>query len=258
MSLVNKNSLLNPVWWIRGAWARFLRRLNHNKLERVELSSEMEEFLMKLQTHRAALASALLVSGALGVAAQAHAATSLNIDPTYTPNIYVSGSPPSALDTAEVESLILANFGKTVDLGLVYKQDYGAMTDSGTASTYYSSTFSGDPNNATISWDAGAMAYVACGDCFLVVKDGNAAPYAYIFDISNPGGWDGQGDLNLSNFWSGPGGAISYVAIYNNASGGGGGGGTITPVPEADTYAMLLAGLGLVGFAARRKLSKTA
>lgn len=27
------------------------------------------------------------------------------------------------------------------------------------------------------------------------------------------------------------------------------------PVPEADTYAMLLAGLGLVGFAARRKLS---
>lgn len=29
----------------------------------------------------------------------------------------------------------------------------------------------------------------------------------------------------------------------------------VTPVPEADTYAMLLAGLGLVGFAARRKLS---
>jgi len=28
------------------------------------------------------------------------------------------------------------------------------------------------------------------------------------------------------------------------------------PVPEADTYAMLLAGLGLVGFAARRKLRK--
>jgi len=29
----------------------------------------------------------------------------------------------------------------------------------------------------------------------------------------------------------------------------------ITPVPEPETYAMLLAGLGLVGFAARRKLS---
>jgi MYXO-CTERM domain-containing protein len=27
----------------------------------------------------------------------------------------------------------------------------------------------------------------------------------------------------------------------------------VTPVPEADTWAMLLAGLGLVGFAARRR-----
>jgi len=33
---------------------------------------------------------------------------------------------------------------------------------------------------------------------------------------------------------------------------------TVTPVPEPETYAMLLAGLGLVGFAARRKLGKTA
>jgi hypothetical protein len=102
------------------------------------------------------------------------------------------------------------------------------------------------------------MAYIACGDCFLVVKDGNMSPYAYIFDISAPT-WNGQATINLTGFWPSQG-AISYVAIYNNAEmgGGGGGGGTITPVPEADTYAMLLAGLGLVGFAARRKLSKTA
>lgn len=31
--------------------------------------------------------------------------------------------------------------------------------------------------------------------------------------------------------------------------------GSLTPVPEADTWAMLLAGLGLVGFAARRRLT---
>jgi hypothetical protein len=30
-----------------------------------------------------------------------------------------------------------------------------------------------------------------------------------------------------------------------------------TPVPEADTYAMMLAGLGLVGFAARRRAART-
>ena len=44
-----------------------------------------------------------------------------------------------------------------------------------------------------------------------------------------------------------------YLAIANEVSN------TTTlysmaPVPEAQTYAMLLAGLGLVGFAARRKL----
>ncbi len=34
------------------------------------------------------------------------------------------------------------------------------------------------------------------------------------------------------------------------------GGSALAPVPEPETYAMLLAGLGLVGFAARRKLSR--
>jgi len=56
----------------------------------------------------------------------------------------------------------------------------------------------------------------------------------------------------LGGFWDGTQGAISNVAIWNTSTDG-----TSTLVPEADTYAMLLAGLGLVGFAARRKLNKT-
>jgi hypothetical protein len=32
------------------------------------------------------------------------------------------------------------------------------------------------------------------------------------------------------------------------------GGGSITAVPEADTWAMLLAGLGLIGYATRRRV----
>ena len=43
---------------------------------------------------------------------------------------------------------------------------------------------------------------------------------------------------------------LSYLIVFGRESGGG----SITAVPEADTYAMLLAGLGLVGFATRRKL----
>jgi len=81
-----------------------------------------------------------------------------------------------------------------------------------------------------------------------VVKDGHQDPYAYIFDLGN---WDGQETINLSGFWPAQG-SISYVQIFNSAENGGG-----SLVPEPETYAMLLAGLGLVGFAARRKLSKT-
>jgi len=44
--------------------------------------------------------------------------------------------------------------------------------------------------------------------------------------------------------------ALSHMIVFGRESSGG----TITAIPEADTYAMLLAGLGLVGFAARRRL----
>lgn len=192
---------------------------------------------MELQKFNRALVSALLVSGTMGFATQAHA-LDFNVDPSFLPQV---SAVPSGME-------------------LVYKADYdsmGAVEElDGNAWNLYTSAFtgaSGEPSGATITWDAGAMAYIACPDCYLVVKDGAAnTPPEYIFDI---GAWNGQDTLVLSDFWTGQG-AISYVAIYNNAAGGGGGG-TITPVPEADTYAMLLAGLGLVGFAARRKLSKT-
>lgn len=45
--------------------------------------------------------------------------------------------------------------------------------------------------------------------------------------------------------------ALSHMIVFGREAGGG----IANSVPEADTYAMLLAGLGLVGFAARRKLS---
>lgn len=44
--------------------------------------------------------------------------------------------------------------------------------------------------------------------------------------------------------------ALSHMIVFGREAGGG----TISAVPEPRTYAMLLAGLGLVGFAARRKL----
>lgn len=44
---------------------------------------------------------------------------------------------------------------------------------------------------------------------------------------------------------------LSHMIVFGREAGGG----IANSIPEADTYAMLLAGLGLVGFAARRKLN---
>jgi len=44
--------------------------------------------------------------------------------------------------------------------------------------------------------------------------------------------------------------ALSHMIVFGRESGGG----TMAAIPEANTYAMLLAGLGLVGFVTRRKL----
>lgn len=208
---------------------------------------------MKLQKLNRALAGALLVTGALGVASQAHA---LTLVPFLTPD---GSTTWSSVDTNNLQQAAVEGIVGTSPLGLVYKQDQGGF-ESGNAAGYYTTTFSyesmGDASGATIAWGGGM--FISCGDCFLIVKDGNhdsknPPPWPqYIYDIS---GWDGQETITLSGFWPGSG-AISNIAIWNNYDGGSGGG-TITPVPEPETYAMLLAGLGLVGFAARRKLSKT-
>jgi len=196
---------------------------------------------MTLQKLNRTLLGAMVISGVMGVATQAHALTLSPGMETWT------SLSTSNLGQAAVEAIVGVS-----PLGLVYKQDEGGF-ESGNGAGYYTTTFSyesiGDASGATISWDGGMK--ISCGDCFLIVKDGNHSqnppPYPqYIFDIS---GWNGTDTITLSGFWPGPG-AISNVAIWNNAYDGGG-----SLVPEADTYAMLLAGLGLVGFAARRKLA---
>ena len=209
---------------------------------------------MALQTFKGTLIRAFTIAGALAVASHAHAldidAATLAADGWVVNTNYWTTNQNATLTTSEVAGLV--DPMSPPDLGVAYKQDYNLSPDEGSAAMYYSTSFAGDPNDATISWDAGAMYYIACPSCYLLVKDGSAIPSQYVFDIS---GWDGQEAINLSNFWADTQGAISFVAIYNNAEPGGGGGGTITPIPEAETYAMMLAGLGLVGFAARRRLS---
>ena len=65
-------------------------------------------------------------------------------------------------------------------------------------------------------------------------------------------------NLSLGNLESAALGGNYVIKIEGTATGFAGYNGNITltaPVPEADAYAMMLAGLGLIGFVARRRLA---
>jgi hypothetical protein len=193
--------------------------------------------MQSIQQFRRTAVGVLLSAGFLCLPLSAQA---LSIDPTFTPQFLINTNP--ALNADDVEDLT----GFTGDLALVYKQNADG-SETGAAAPYYTTSFNGDLSGGTITWGGGSI--IVCPTCYIVVKDGNNNPSQYIFTINS---WNGQDTINLSGFWP-ANGSISHVAIFNNLATDGGG--TVAMIPEADTYAMLLAGLGLVGFAARRKLS---
>ena len=199
---------------------------------------------MKLTTFKPSRLVALLCAGAMGFAVQAHA---LTITPDTLQQWTTSGN--TALFADDVESLTVY----AGELASAYKVESDGGAEEGPGMDYYSTVFdltSNDPSKATITWGGGL--WIDCPDCFLVVKDGNANPSTYIFNLGN---WDGQEMITLTGFWEGTQGAISYVEIFTSTYEDGG---PPSMVPEAETYAMMLAGLGLVGFAARRKRAKAA
>lgn len=182
------------------------------------------------------LASAMLAAGLSAVSMQAMA---LSITPATTP-VFTTNQ-VSALSASQVQSLV----GYAGTLSLIYRRNVdNNPAEEGAAAPYYSTVFDlspTDPSKATLTWGVGGTHVIACPDCYLVIKDGNQTPAQYVFNL---GSWNGQETIELSGFWPAQG-AISHVAIFSS--------GTLAPVPEAETYALMLAGLGLVGFAVRRR-----
>lgn len=141
-------------------------------------------------------------------------------------------------------------------LSLLYKADVGNATS---PATVYSGTFAGsyttvfsntafDPENATISY-VSPMPAITCGTCYLVIKDGNATPSYYFYNLSLAPGWNGTDDIIMTGFWPGSGplnGAISHVAIW---------GASTASVPEPGLLALMGIGLTGMGIGLRRRSS---
>ena len=155
---------------------------------------------------------------------------------------YTGENNNAALDAYDVEMIV----GETDNLVLFYKSDQegdsGLGNDSGLFADSYDTTFSNsssDPEDALIDYISG-LVIDTCGtlSCYLVVKDGDADPGNYIFDLSDlsyaglEGAWDGIMDIFLEGFWPNDG-AISNIAIYG-----------VVPLPAA----FWLFGTALIGF----------
>ena len=149
----------------------------------------------------------------------------------------------SSQSQSQITAAINAYFD--VDPTLAYKKDVGGSEEGPFASSYSTAFFNSpsDPEDATISFVSGAK--ITAQEIYLLVKDGNHAPYAYFFNISS---WDGAASIVLNDFWVGKG-AISHVSIYKR--------GTATPpvsnVPDGGATLVLL-GLGLCGLVAARRV----
>lgn len=124
-------------------------------------------------------------------------------------------------------------------LELYYKKDYDDGEEEGSFMGSYNTVFSGDPNDALITYTGGPS--IICPECYLIVKNGNEPQY--LFDLAS---WDGIEVLDLQGFYPGDGGAISNVAIWGKA-------GVNVPEPSA----LILMGLGLIGLGmARRRVAR--
>jgi hypothetical protein len=125
-----------------------------------------------------------------------------------------------------------------------YKKDVDGGVETPLVNSY-NTTFNpaSEPSGATITYEGGPIVNPSA---YLLVKDGNATPAWYLFNLTGLG-WTGIETLELTGFWENTQGAISHVALY------GGGGTGIRGVPDGGSTIALLGGaLMLLGALARR------
>ena len=161
--------------------------------------------------------------------------------------MYKSLVKKAALALALVASAAVAQ-AATFNIGALGNTYQNTVEVSGTFDDLYTFTLPSQFTGVTGGYFA--VDYVGSGlDTYLTVGQGSAIPLPITGSLSGLDVASYQSTFNLTpggTYWfklSGYGEAASYTV-------------TLAPVPEPETYALLLAGLGLMGAVARRRQSK--
>lgn len=119
---------------------------------------------------------------------------------------------------------------------LLYKADAASGGEEGSLAGSYATVYNGA--DATFTYTGGLSA--SCPACYLAVKDGNASPDYYFYNLAN---WNGTDPILLTGFWPNQGG-FSHISIWGDPVGD-----DITPqaVPEPGTLFLVGSALALVG-----------
>jgi hypothetical protein len=222
---------------------------------------------MKLQKLNRALFGTLLISGVMGVASQAHAAGYCS-GGTATEGISAGNMTFNSISANDCYGVVAGNITSTGGGASDGPAELNAM-NWGTGWTYFDAT---DESGATFMGLTFTVTATpgSSGSWTLTGTDTNGGtplnfPATLDFAVGLKAGseyalWgfdnavvDGLDSGTFSIVFTNNGGnnpALSHLIVFGRE----GATGSIMAVPEADTYAMLLAGLGLVGFAARRKI----
>lgn len=214
------------------------------------------------------LIGALLISGVMGVASQANAAGYCSAGMA-TEGISASNMTFNGISANDCYGVVSGNFtgsGAHDGAPVLNAMDWGTgwtyldSTDGNSGGPFMGLTFTVvAPLNTSGTWiltgtdtnGSAPLNFPTSLDLAVSLKGGNEYALWGFDNVVVDGSDTGTFSITFKNN-GGQNPNLSHMTVFGREASSG----TITPVPEPETYAMLLAGLGLVGFAARRKLSR--